>query len=284
MRVGFVLACVLPGVVAGFVGGMALGTRHRDRTIQHIHAWDARAMVWVLDKLRDGQIDDAIKNLESQVTMKVKIAGQWDLPFAKGTRDMGLDDTMESLEAVKLYFDAVGRRDVVDGPLADVPLPPGEVMVREFDGKYRGTGVAVPELTVAQWLGEGPTLRDLRGKVVLLEFWGTWCRPCVETMPFTQRLYDTYKDHGLVVLAIHSSAKSDKAFEFVQERHYTFPVGIAGGKTLRDYAVVGFPSHYLIDRKGCLVWGPAHDITSLKDHQLILEEHIQRLLADTEGR
>ena len=137
----------------------------------------------------------------------------------------------------------------------------------------------MPELAVSEWLGEEWTLAKLRGNVVVLEFWGTWCRPCVERMPYTQRLHETYKDRGLVVIAIHSRADGGKASAFVQKHHYTFPVAIDSGKTARQYAVGTYPSYFLIDQKGCLVWGPANDIDSVRDHQLILEEHVQQLLA-----
>src|SRR5580765_3863807 len=67
-------------------------------------------------------------------------------------------------------------------------------------------GDAAPPLDLAGWLnveaGKEPKLEALKGSVVMLEFWGTWCGPCVRAMPEVQKLHDRYRDRGLVVLAI----------------------------------------------------------------------------------
>jgi thiol-disulfide isomerase/thioredoxin len=67
-------------------------------------------------------------------------------------------------------------------------------------------GKPAPQASAATWVnvaeGEEPTPDRLRGKVVMIEFWGTWCAPCVRAMPRVQELHDRYRDRGLVVLAI----------------------------------------------------------------------------------
>lgn len=276
-----ILLCMLVCLVTGYIAGSSTQRMQYQRIVQHIHAWDARAMVRSLEALRDGKIGVGIDYLEQQIKAKVATAKQGGLPrsSAEAHGDMLLEDAVESLQAVKLYFDKTNNAEAADGLLADVSLPEQEMIVRRFDAKYRGTGRPVPELAVSEWLGEELTLAELRGDVVVLEFWGTWCRPCVERMPYTQRLHETYKDRGLVVIAIHSCAEGRKASAFVQEHRYTFPVAIDSGKTARQYAVFAYPSYFLIDEKGCLAWGPANDIDSVRDHQLILEEHVQQFLA-----
>ena len=66
------------------------------------------------------------------------------------------------------------------------------------------TGQKPPELQVKEWLNteENYTFKKLKGKIVLIDFWATWCRPCVQAMPHLQKVWEKYKDKGLVVIAI----------------------------------------------------------------------------------
>ena len=69
-------------------------------------------------------------------------------------------------------------------------------------------------------------LADFKGKVVFLNFWATWCKPCEEEMPSMERLYQRYKDKGLVVLAISKDADGAPWPPFVKKHGLTFPVGL----------------------------------------------------------
>jgi len=100
--------------------------------------------------------------------------------------------------------------------------------------------------------GRGVRFGDLRGKVVLLNFWATWCPPCRKEMPSMERLYQRYQDRGLVVLALsQDQASSEQVKAFVDELALTFPVwhdrdGLVG----RQYSIPGVPTSYLIARDG----------------------------------
>ena len=212
--------------------------RQRGRLIQHQNAWDARDTLWALNFMRKGELDKAIAHLEGRVTRNVQIARQWDLEGYDPTSVSALTDTYESLQAVKLYFDKTRSSKEANDLLSDVPLSDRELAVRRFDAAYRGTGRALPELAVSDWNDEAVTLGSLRGKVVLLDFWGTWCAPCIKGMPFVQELYEKYGDKGVVVLAIHCGAQSEKAFAFVELNNYSFPTAIDSGETTRKYRVL----------------------------------------------
>jgi peroxiredoxin len=96
-------------------------------------------------------------------------------------------------------------------------------------------------------------LRDLRGKVVLVNFWATWCPPCRKEMPDLQALYDKYKDQGLVVLAI-SDEEAAKVTPFISERKISYPVMLDPGRKVNDlYQVEGIPKSFVYDRQGQLV-------------------------------
>jgi peroxiredoxin len=96
-------------------------------------------------------------------------------------------------------------------------------------------------------------LQDLRGKVVLVNFWATWCPPCRKEMPDLQALYEQFKDHGLVVLAI-SDEEAAKVTPFITGRKISYPVLLDPGRKVNDLFIVeGIPKSFVYDRSGKLV-------------------------------
>jgi peroxiredoxin len=100
--------------------------------------------------------------------------------------------------------------------------------------------------------GNPVSLASLRGKVVLLNFWATWCKPCEEEMPGMERLYQKYKDKGLVVLAVSEDADGAGAVApFVKKHGLTFPIGLDPKMSVAaSYGVWALPSTFIIDRNG----------------------------------
>jgi thiol-disulfide isomerase/thioredoxin len=102
--------------------------------------------------------------------------------------------------------------------------------------------------------GPSMSLADYSGRMVLLNFWATWCAPCVLEMPSMQNLYDTFRDQGLEVVAVNVQEDRDIVAAFVEEHGFSFPILLdSNGRTTSDYAVRGLPTSYLIDRKGNLI-------------------------------
>jgi len=95
-------------------------------------------------------------------------------------------------------------------------------------------------------------LSDLRGKVVFLNFWATWCEPCREEMPSMERLHRAYKDRGLAVVAVSLDSQGASVVKpFVKRFGLTFPVGLDPKMAVREtYGVWAVPSTFLIDRSG----------------------------------
>jgi thiol-disulfide isomerase/thioredoxin len=112
-----------------------------------------------------------------------------------------------------------------------------------------------PDFALPRLTGESLRLSDLRGKVVLLNFWATWCVPCRTEMPTIEELYRRYQDRGLEVVAINLDVLSTAGVEaFVKEVKVTFPIVLDPfWATARAYRVVGLPTTYLIDRRGNVV-------------------------------
>jgi peroxiredoxin len=109
------------------------------------------------------------------------------------------------------------------------------------------------DFTLSDLQGKTWHLRDLKGHVVLVNFWATWCPPCRKEMPDLQALYDKYKDQGFVVLSI-SDEDAAKVSPFIAERKITYPVLLDPGHKVNDaFIVEGIPKSFVYDREGKLV-------------------------------
>ncbi len=109
-----------------------------------------------------------------------------------------------------------------------------------------------PEFSLKDVAGKSWTFADLRGKVVLLNFWATWCPPCRKEMPDLETLYGRFAPKGLVVLAI-SDEEPAKVAPFISEHAVTFPVLLDPGRKVNEALVVeGIPKSFVYDREGKL--------------------------------
>jgi peroxiredoxin len=105
------------------------------------------------------------------------------------------------------------------------------------------------DFTVPALAGRSLRLRDFRGRVVLLNFWATWCPPCKEEMPSMERLYQRYRGRGFAIVAISIDADSSAVDPFVRKLGLTFPIGLDPRMVVANqYAVRALPSTVLIDR------------------------------------
>ncbi len=109
-----------------------------------------------------------------------------------------------------------------------------------------------PAFALADLHGEAVSLQSLRGKVVLLHFWATWCVACRHEMPKVERLWQQYRRQGLVVLAVNvDRGGADSVRDYVREYGLSFPVVLDPQGELRNrYAVRALPTTYVIGRKG----------------------------------
>ncbi|HEY0544146.1 MAG TPA: TlpA disulfide reductase family protein [Pyrinomonadaceae bacterium] len=140
----------------------------------------------------------------------------------------------------------------------------GRVQVRDRARQVALVGELAPEIEIKDWInGEAATLAELRGRVVLLEFWATWCKPCQEMFPKLKELDETSRARGLEVIALtrHYFARRDTAsseagelelMRSIVEKHgLQFRVGVATSERTQDlYGATGMPTVALIDRAG----------------------------------
>lgn len=110
---------------------------------------------------------------------------------------------------------------------------------------------------ITAWISSGPlSLKDLRGKVVLVDFWTYSCVNCVRTLPYIEQWYKTYKDKGLVIVGVHApefefEKNEDNVRKAVTDRHLTYPVAMDNNYvTWNAFNNHYWPAHYLIDKQG----------------------------------
>jgi peroxiredoxin len=109
------------------------------------------------------------------------------------------------------------------------------------------------DFTLADLHGTKWSLKSLRGKIVLVNFWATWCPPCRKEMPDMESLYRRFGPRGLVILAI-SDEESGKVEKFLAERKFSYPVLLDPGRKVNElFAVEGIPKSFLYDREGKLI-------------------------------
>jgi cytochrome c biogenesis protein CcmG, thiol:disulfide interchange protein DsbE len=133
-------------------------------------------------------------------------------------------------------FGLVARRVVL---IAGGPTPPRQ-------------GAAAPSFIAPKLDGGTGGLADHKGQVLLVDFWATWCPPCVASMPTLQRLHSDYKGRGFAVLGVNiEPGEEAKVRAFVRDRGFEFPVVVDDrGEISRAYGVFSYPTTFLVGRDG----------------------------------
>ncbi len=112
-------------------------------------------------------------------------------------------------------------------------------------------GTPAEDFRLTDLEGKQQSLSQYRGKVVLVNFWATWCKPCTTEMPAMQATYDKLRDKGFVVLAINELEDDAKVREHIKQYGHTFPVLMdRDNKVANQFGVFGLPVSVFIDEKG----------------------------------
>ena len=115
--------------------------------------------------------------------------------------------------------------------------------------------IAARDFTLPLAQTEGTqSLSGLKGKVVFLNFWATWCGPCRSEMPSMEALYNRFKDKGFVIFAVNSGEGRDEVVSFMKNNNLTFPAALdSDGKVNGSYGIQAIPTTFLIDREGNII-------------------------------
>lgn len=111
---------------------------------------------------------------------------------------------------------------------------------------------STPDFTLSTLEGRTITLSELKGKVVLLDFWATWCGPCKESIPHLTHLYKNYQERGLELIGMSTDRMGDAEIvrRFVKSMEVPYPIIMTPEEVAKKYKITGLPTTILIDRKG----------------------------------
>ena len=135
-------------------------------------------------------------------------------------------------------------------------------------------GKPAPALALKDWINSKPlTMADLKGKIVVLDFWATWCGPCLAAVPHTNELMKKYADKGVVFIGVCAQNGGEKMAATVKEKGILYPVALdAEGFTGKTYMNDSFPDYYVIDRQGHLRWADVANKDMEKAVEILLKD------------
>ncbi len=153
-------------------------------------------------------------------------------------------------------------------------VPPAELEVENYSA-FLTTGTPAPEWNLSDSDGNMVSLESLRGNVVVIDFWATWCGPCKVVMPDIQSLHEKYADQPVMIFGVNVWESGDAA-AFMQENAFTYGLLLEGDAVAEEYKVSGIPTLYVIDQEGNIAFA---QVGSSSDLGLTLTEVIDSLLA-----
>jgi peroxiredoxin len=144
--------------------------------------------------------------------------------------------------------------------------------------EFPKTPAAAPNFELKDPAGKPLSLKDFRGKVVFLNFWATWCPPCIEEMPAMEKLHQELEKDGLVMLAVNFQEGPERVKVFFTQHNLTFtPLLDRDGKVTEQYQAWGLPVSVVINKRGQI----AARATGSKDwHSDEARQFFKKLLAD----
>lgn len=200
--------------------------------------------------------------------MKERRQTQW-LILAMG---LGLVLMVGMLVSLSIQSDS-SRSDTGSVSSLPRPLTSTVLTIPETSGLVV-VGQSAPDFTLETLDHQPVTLADLRGKVVIINFWASWCAPCRLEMPALQQAYEAYQGKGVVILAVNLTAQDAiaEAEKFVQELGLTFPILLDEvGEVSEAYQVLGLPTTIFVNREGDIARTHLGPMTETQIEQFVTE-------------
>ena len=141
----------------------------------------------------------------------------------------------------------------IPGGSFDFRPPEGATEALTRDAALRLEGEKAPGFSLPAEGGGTLSLESYKGKIVLLDFWASWCPPCRKELPVLQSVYKEFKDRGVVLIGISCDQDKEKGEAFVKENKLDFPIGYdSEGEVGKMYKVTSLPTLFILDREGTI--------------------------------
>ena len=140
-------------------------------------------------------------------------------------------------------------------PFGPNPPTPTETPtpVKTRAASYPRVGYITPDFTLRDLQGVERSIKDYRGKVVMLNFWASWCGPCRREIPDLVRVYEEYRDRDFVIVAVNVRERRELVSEFAEKQGMSFPILLdARASVAMQYRLRGIPTSLFLDRDGTI--------------------------------
>ncbi len=136
-------------------------------------------------------------------------------------------------------------------PPTATPVVTEEVAPSTPEQATNPNAVPAPDFTLQTLDGESVSLSDYRGKLVMINFWASWCPPCNSEMPDLQSYYEQHQDEDFIILGVNYQDTPDKVQAFVEKYSVTFPILLdSDGRIANLFGVQGLPTSFFVDKEG----------------------------------
>jgi len=184
------------------------------------------------------------------------------------------DFSVEMEEQVVNSLTGANSGTVIIAPTPAAGLNSITGAAENMDAPVSGTAIGniAPDFSSVLDTGEAVRLSDLRGQVVLLNFWATWCGPCRVEMPEFEKAYENYKDQGFTILGVNNAETQTQVAAFRQEMGVSFPFVMDEQATIqRQFSVISYPSTYILNRDGEIIARQFGPLTAEQIESLVAE-------------
>jgi thiol-disulfide isomerase/thioredoxin len=220
------------------VDALKLAADGKERAI--VHNMRGAALVALSDKPDDKRLEEAQREFLAAIDANETLhAAHLNL----GVTLLKMNRDEEGVGALKRYVEAAPKGKDVDFALTLIEEP------------RRAREAFAPDFSFTSKDGEFISLEDLKGKVVVLDFWGTWCKPCVMATPGLVKLQKKFAEQPVVFICVAENDKEDAWSAYIEKNKMAWPQFFdATHKIATPFNVRGFPTYILIDTEGIVRW------------------------------
>jgi cytochrome c biogenesis protein CcmG/thiol:disulfide interchange protein DsbE len=108
----------------------------------------------------------------------------------------------------------------------------------------------MPRLELSEWIGKEIKPDDMKGKILVVDFWATWCGPCIRSIPHNNEVYHKYSDKGVVLIGACGGGGEEKMADTAAKNKVTYPMAKVTENSTKEWQVQYWPTYAVVDRTG----------------------------------